>query len=410
MCDFYEHFKRKEKCSIKNADTLIKCIDYCLVRNHYKLTTSEKKFLVKTIEKSNPAEFLNAATESNSITERFITVLEFLNYNKFSRSVEHQLIVNDLRNGRFRTSDKILKRAGENFELDTIIDVLKQHPALFITKIDWCLDCGILPEDLIDLGKSIEDRLSIREIIMTLTYLNTDLLFQKTSSFILREILKHILAKKDLGIKNKTIRFSCGNYIAEACFPDKEYSKILSNIRYIRIAVRWRDSITNSIDLITTKEINSNISILGHGTKGDGICTSKDNCGIKCSEWIDLDLEKVKGQFSFSVHLYSGRNTFSKVHSCEFIVSALDSFHGNVTNVLSRFPIVNRAGFVDLGTLKIGDENVFSFRIKSSKYSIIKLLSPNSKFGYSCQDLIDDLAESQHLRVVEEGEDVTFMI
>ena len=97
---FDQHIEIESEIS---ADVLLTCVDYCLVRRKYKLTTSEKKWLVKALEKCNAESFRLALTESRKIANRAIKVLEFLDYNKFSRSIEHRVIVKDLRNGSLTT-------------------------------------------------------------------------------------------------------------------------------------------------------------------------------------------------------------------------------------------------------------------------------------------------------------------
>lgn len=50
--NFYNAFKERKEIELVRAEDVVKGIDYCLVQEHYKLRTSQKKWLVKEIEKT----------------------------------------------------------------------------------------------------------------------------------------------------------------------------------------------------------------------------------------------------------------------------------------------------------------------------------------------------------------------
>lgn len=394
--NFYNAFKKHSAVETKiSADVLLTCVDYCLVKKKYKLTTSEKKWLVRELEKSDAESFSLALTKSRKIANRAIKVLDFLSYNKFSRSLEHRVIVKDLKNGSLTTVNQILRQKLNSGDNEGIASVLEKLPSLFWSNLG-ILRANLNNEELLEIGKELCTSFNTVDLVSALT---------KQDNKVLHEILKEHLAKLNLGIKGKRIKFNCKNYSPKFSYLGEVTASIIPDgIRWIRVKLQWKDTMVNSIDLITAKEDDGHLSILGHGIEEESIYSSKDNCGIGCSEWVDIDLAKVNGKFNFSAHLYSGRNNFRQVNECTLKIEKLANLGGESIEQLMNWKLTNNSGFVDLGTLRVNDR-VFAWRGKSSKYSISKILTEQKELNYSLKDLISDVVEQQNLTIVESEED-----
>lgn len=81
-----------------SGDVLRCCADY-LTRKKYHLRTSEKKLLVKLLERYPVRDLQQNLMQSNRNRERNLKVLQHLDYNRYSRSPEHREAVRALRNG-----------------------------------------------------------------------------------------------------------------------------------------------------------------------------------------------------------------------------------------------------------------------------------------------------------------------
>lgn len=388
--DFINHSELENKM---DADILLTCIDYCLVREHYKLRTSQKKWLVKEIEKLDAESFGLALAKSHTVADRRKIILNFLSYNKFSRNQEHRVIVKDLRNGSLTTANRLLKQKVRIRDLDGVKRIVGAVPSLFWEKLSE-ITKYFSQEELKEIGEYCH--FSIDSLVKSLT---------KENNPVVHEILKETLAQLDLGIKGKRVKVDAGDISPEFSFwKEAVANKVPATIKNIRIKLQWKDEVSNSIDLITTKEDSGHITILGHGEKREEFLSSKDNCGIKCSEWVDLDLTKIKGKFNFHAHLYSGRNLFSQVGECTIRLEEIDNLGGESLRQLKSWRVRNNSGFVDLGTLNI-NHRVFSYHGKSIKYSIPKILTEQEELNYSLQDLVNDVIEQQNLKVVKDRED-----
>ena len=395
--NFYNAFKERKEIEVVRAEDVVKGIDYCLVQEHYKLRTSQKKWLVKEIEKIDARSFGLALAQSHTVADRSKTILNFLSYNKFSRSPEHRVIVKDLRNGSLMTANKLLKQKVRRRDLAEVKRVVGAVPSLFWERLSEMID-HFSQEELREIGESCHFSLGV--LVTALAKENT----QKVRE-LLEDLVDRTLAKMNLGIRGKRARVTMENYSPElSLLGEVMANKIPDDTRLVRVKLQWKDTVCNSIDLITTKEENEHLAILGHGEEREELLSSKDNCGVRCAEWIDLDLAKVNGKFNFHAHLYSGRNLFSQVSECTLTVEKIDKLGGESVREIGNWRVRNDSGFVDLGTLD-SEARIFAWRDKSTKYSISKILTKQNELNYSLQDLINDVVEQQSLEVVESGED-----
>lgn len=395
--NFYNAFKERKEIEVVRAEDVVKGIDYCLVQEHYKLRTSQKKWLVKEIEKIDARSFGLALAQSHTVADRSKTILNFLSYNKFSRSPEHRVIVKDLRNGSLMTANKLLKQKVRRRDLAEVKRVVGAVPSLFWERLSEMID-HFSQEELREIGESCHFSLGV--LVTALAKENT----QKVRE-LLEDLVDRTLAKMNLGIRGKRVKLEMENYSPElSLLGEVMANKIPDDTRLVRVKLQWKDTVCNSIDLITTKEENEHLAILGHGEEREELLSSKDNCGVRCAEWIDLDLAKVKGKFNFHAHLYSGRNLFNQVSECTLTVEKIDTLDGESIREIGNWKVGNDSGFVDLGTLD-SEARIFAWRDKSTKYSISKILTKQNELNYSLQDLINDVVEQQSLEVVESGED-----
>ena len=400
--NFYNAFKERKEIEVVRAEDVVKGIDYCLVQEHYKLRTSQKKWLVKEIEKTDARSFGLALAQSHTVADRSKTILNFLSYNKFSRSPEHRVIVKDLRNGSLMTANKFLKQKVRRRDLVEVKRVVGAVPSLFWERLSEMID-HFSQEELREIGESCHFSLGV--LVTALAKENTPEVRK-----LLKDLVDRTLAKMNLGIRGKRVRVAIENYSPEfSMLGEVMANKIPDDTRLVRVKLQWKDTVCNSIDLITTKEENEHLAILGHGEEREELLSSKDNCGVRCAEWVDLDLAKVNGKFNFHAHLYSGRNLFSQVSECTITIEKIDKLGGESVREIGNWRVRNDSGFVDLGTLD-SEARIFAWRNKSTKYSISKILTKQNELNYSLQDLINDVVEQQSLEVVESGEDFTIRL
>lgn len=89
---------RTLRCICSHSGDVLRCTAAYLSRRRYHLRTSEKKLLVKLLESYPVWNFRQNLMQSNSLRERNLMILQHLDYNRYSRSPEHQETVRALRN------------------------------------------------------------------------------------------------------------------------------------------------------------------------------------------------------------------------------------------------------------------------------------------------------------------------
>ena len=297
------------------------------------------------------------------------------------------------------TANKFLKQKVRRRDLAEVKRVVGAVPSLFLERLSEMIN-HFSQEELREVGESCHFSLGV--LVTALAKENTSEVRE-----LLEDLVDRTLAKMNLGIRGKRVRVAIENYSPEfSMLGEVMANKIPDDTGLVRVKLQWKDTVCNSIDLITTKEENEHLAILGHGEESEELLSSKDNCGVRCAEWVDLDLAKVNGKFNFHAHLYSGRNLFSQVSECTLTVEKIDKLGGESVREIGNWKVGNDSGFVDLGTLD-SEAWIFAWRDKSTKYSISKILTKQNELNYSLQDLINDVVEQQSLEVVESGEDFT---
>ena len=83
----------------QHTGDVIKSVNAILPRYHYHFRTSQKRAVVKLLESYPAADFKANLILSRGKREKSLTVLQYLDYNMYSRSEAHKEAVRALRNG-----------------------------------------------------------------------------------------------------------------------------------------------------------------------------------------------------------------------------------------------------------------------------------------------------------------------
>lgn len=131
----------------KHTGDVLKCVRAILPRYRFHFRTSQKKAVVKLLE-SYPAVDLRAnLILSRSKREESITVLQFLDYNMYSGSVEHKEAVRALRAGELRSWEAQAKYLLASSD-EGALDFIAKRPGMLLRMISWLLRLGY-PDDQI---------------------------------------------------------------------------------------------------------------------------------------------------------------------------------------------------------------------------------------------------------------------
>lgn len=117
----------------QHTGDVFKCLDYYLVQRNFHLTTSEKRTSVKLLEMFPVVDFKSNLILSNKKAERTLLVLQYLDYNQYSRSIEHSLAVAALRGGELQSWEGKAKwLIGNSQDQERVLNFLEQRPGILL--------------------------------------------------------------------------------------------------------------------------------------------------------------------------------------------------------------------------------------------------------------------------------------
>ena len=131
----------------QHTGDVLKCTRFVLARHHYHLRTSQKRAIVKLLERYPAEDFRANLILSGSKREGNLIVLKHLDFNYYSRSDAHKEAVRALRNGDLRSWEsraKYLLTSGNEGALDFVA----KRPGMMLRMLRWLLRLGYPEEEI----------------------------------------------------------------------------------------------------------------------------------------------------------------------------------------------------------------------------------------------------------------------
>ena len=319
----------------QHTGDVLKCIDYVLTRNDFKLSTGQKKFLVKLIESYPVSDWKANVVLSGKKARRTILVLQYLSYNRFSRSKEHKEVVRMLRNGEL-TSWEGQAKALLSKKDEKVIDFIAQRPGMLLRWTNWLLSLGY--EEEVIRNKLIEnsDSLSLKTLVFALTQIGKYDTKDKAYDC-LYEAVSSKLEKLDTPLKGKKIYVDEGRLSIERSMllskgDEAGYVrnglayKIPDEVRCIRLFVYWNDKERVDIDLhCKAHRLDGHNYEIGWNAdfKVDAAVHSGDVTHSDAAEYIDVNLDSDLSEVQLNINLYAGKPNFGAIDECFIGVMAV---------------------------------------------------------------------------------------
>ncbi|MBR0137351.1 MAG: hypothetical protein IJM15_02970, partial [Erysipelotrichaceae bacterium] len=350
MYVFYALFELEDKeqafAGMRNlcqhTGDVLKCIDYSLTRCDYKFRSSQRNLLVKLIESYPVYDWKANVILTNKKARRTILVLQYLSYNRFSKSNAHKEVVRMLRNGELSSwqaqAKELLSKNSEG-----VLQFIAERPGIMLRWTNWLLKLGYDKEAVRKhLLENAED-LSAKTLVQTVTLLGR--MDEREDAY---EVLLSVLIKKlellDTPLKGKKVSVDYGRL-------DQAHSMLLAKndeagyirnglayripeeVKIIRFFVYWNDENRVDIDLHATAR-----NMMGEGItvgwnsdfRKDGCVHSGDITHSNAAEYIDVDLASDLNEIQFNINLYAGRPDFSQIEKCFVGLLAVKNSKQNV--------------------------------------------------------------------------------
>ena len=435
----------------QNSGDVLKCLKNFLNKNKWKLTTSQKRMMVRILEKYSVNNFSENLMLSNKKREENLLLLKYIDFNTYSRSSEHKKVVADLRDGSLKSWEGKLKKALSEGDTKKALEIAKQRSGMLIRYSNFLIKNGVKADDIFDALKQKANRISLQTLveninIFSLRNIKSNLVDNKEDLLkITKSMIKEVLKTKETLIKNKKVFVDPGMFDLE--HSSLEFNSKSSNSDYIssglavklptenvdclRMFVYWEDSKTKR---------NKRVDIDSHffGFKKDGSPihigwnSSHRDGGIVFSgdvttsnpygcEFIDIDLnDNDIDSLVMSFHSYTGQ-TFDEINNLKVGIlpisklglEAKKSLY-NTKNCIFSHEINNKTlrsmgyGFLNItdGYIKfIGKSSEFTFGYTMADYPQDKFIS-----HYTVSEYLNTLLEAQNAELVDKVEDADIIL
>ena len=312
----------------QHTGDIIKCLDYYLTHNAFHLTTSQKKRIVRLIESYPEADWRANVILSERKGRRTILLLNYLSYNRFSRSEPHREVVRQLRNGELASWESQAREMLANHDPEALSFIAKR-PGMLLRWVNWLLKLGYDPKEIESRLLDHAEELSLKTVVTAATLLGRDETKQAAFDVFLR-VLNRKLQLLDTPFKGRRVFIDPGRL-------DLEHSMILAkndeagyvrnglayrtpdNVNAIRFFVYWNDEHRVDIDLHATAVNDQGFRFnvgWNEDFRGNGICHSGDLTESDSAEYIDVNIDSRMLEVQFNVNLYYGKPTFRDIDKC----------------------------------------------------------------------------------------------
>ena len=319
-----------------------KCMDYALTRAKFHFKTSQKHLIVKLLESYPVNDFKTNLILSNKKAERTLLMLQYVDFNEYSRKKEFTDAVAAFRNGELHSWESRAKFLVESRSPEAL-DYYAQRPGMMLRSITYLIRndyktdeilarlapyaASLKPQTLISLMSFFsrpesawqDDRYYEAQcVIEVLSPLLIDRL--RANETVLRD-KKIYIDMPEYDLDQSSIRVtdnsSEGGYIRSGLAY-----KIPEGVDRLRFFVYWNDEQRVDVDLHgSAVDVNGEHIYIGWNAdyKSGALVFSGDITHSDAAEYIDIDLIAAKDTVdtvSANIHLYSGYNTFGEIDEC----------------------------------------------------------------------------------------------
>ena len=421
-----------------------KCIDYLMNEKGIKhFRTSQKRVLVKLLESYPVADFEANLILSNKSANKVKILLNYLDFNTYSRSIPHKNAVARLRNGELRSWEGKAKELIFSKNTDAI-EFISKRPGMMIRMITLLLRNGFNATDIGNALERVADKLSTQTLVTLATFFgmpempknrkgeDRDMI-EVSRIFALLNICidANLKAKNIPELKGKRVYVDMNNYnlemsTIECNTKSSEGGYIRSGLAYripedikrIRFFVYWNDSSRVDVDLHAKLVANSGtISNIGWDAdfKNEISAFSGDITHSDAAEYIDIDLKKAKGLYSkadLNINLYSGKPSFGKIDECFVGIMGVNSLGEEVKlydpkNCFFTHYLKGNCRFYEYGHIDIANRCLVFLGKEASEYYSSKA---HTTSAFNASAYIVALLQSQDTTLVGTKEDADVIL
>lgn len=424
----------------KHTGDVLKCADYCLCQYHYHFRTSQKRLLVKLLESYPVVDFLANLVLSSKKAQRSNMVLQYLDYNMYSRSAGHKAAVDSLRDGKLRSWEsraKYLVSTGN----DGALDFIAQRPGMLLRMITWLLRNGYADAKIENILCDKAASLSLQTITTVLSKFGNKRLTEEDTMEVNRvyDILLNVLTARLHCINTplygkrmyvKQDQYDLAHSIIQSGEKSDEGGYIRSGIAYaipedihrIRLFVYWNDKHRVDVDLhASARNADGKLVHVGWNAEyaENGIVFSGDITHSDAAEYIDVDLDTTTANsVNLNINLFSGKPSFGEIDDCFVGIMAVNEICEDIKlysseNCFFFHRLTSKSKNLNYGYLDIKNrcllflgQDTSSARLPYYTASTMEKL----KTTFTLESYIEALVVSQNIQIVDTEADADVVL
>lgn len=319
-----------------------------LKENKHHFRTSQKRLFVRLIESYPVPDWKANVILSNKKARHSLTVIDHLDYSRFSQSREHMAVVDSLRDGELKSWEgqaRTLLARGEKGALDFVA----KRPGMLVRMVAWLVRIGYKPGEISERLAQGAASLSVQTLVTALNFFGSASAEKRLEAADVYEIFERTLvarlacARTELygkrvflnagGFDLSASTLKCNGKSAEGGYVSSgTVYKIPDEAKHVRFFVYWNDRDRVDIDLhCSAKTRGGEMVHVGWNSShcNGGVVHSGDVTYSDAAEYIDIDLDADLSIVAFNIHSYTGKH-FSRIETCFAGLMAVKDFGESV--------------------------------------------------------------------------------
>ena len=319
-----------------------KCMDYALTRAKFHFRTSQKRLIVRLLESYPIDDFKTNLILSNKKGERTVLMLQYIDFNEYSRKKEFAGAVASFRNGELHSWESRAKYLVES-KNPQALDYYAQRPGMMLRSITYLIRNNYKTEDILAKLAPHAASLKTQTLISLMSFFSRpesawkDDRYNEAQSVldVVTPLLIDRLRANETVLRDKKVFIDMPEYDLDQSsirVTDKSSEggyirsglayKIPEEVNRLRFFIYWNDKQRVDVDLHgSAVSVDGEHIYIGWNAnyKSGALVFSGDITHSDAAEYIDIDLIAAKetvDTVSANINLYSGYKTFNEIDEC----------------------------------------------------------------------------------------------
>lgn len=412
----------------QHTGDVFKVLEYVLKEKNYHLTRPKKRMFVRVLENFSVNDLRENLILSLRKAEKTKVILNFIDYNKYSKSSAHKKAVSDLRDGKLKSwmSDIVNRIENENPSKETL-EIIGKRSGMLLRMVAWLVREGYDEQDITEVLTNNCKNLSLH----TLVNLATQFYNKEDSPVfnVVKPVLQEKLKTIETPLKDKKVFLDEGMFDLHYSYIGKSEEggyirqgmafKIPETVKKIRFFVYWNDEKRIDIDLHSYGLSDGNNIHVGWNAsyinREWDIIHSGDITHSNAAEYVDMDIDSCKGIdfLNLFIDSYTGV-PFKDIDTCFVGMMGVNKTGKSVNlydpkNCFFSHNLSSESRFIKYGTI-IPEKRLLQVIVDNNKEQTKDSYSAFLSNIFSIYDYIEMLLSAQNSILVDKEDEADIVL